>query len=435
MADFAFFSCSFYPNYLFQMFGINRKEKAAELTENHLKWEKETASAICWCCARTPSFVSSRILSVGDLWEFYAFQMPRIFPQQLQGKLHLHFLGCYTSSPAQHAIKKKQKKLFWWRLDTAAGVFSDSSRVSDRIPLKVKFGDAGVMNGVSLRFVVTPFAADVRWAWSRWVLLMIILAGQNTICQFPVRRGSNFPPDCTLVMTNTADIQTASQLRLGAAVETWSPCCRGGKGDFFSLDFNVKINSINNDDDNNKKAFVISFPSSVQALNNCTDATLGQQVPFCRLLSPPPNPPPPPQCTHHPRSASGWRLGQLTSSVESDFLSSKQADFKEEQKVAFDREAEIIFKIHFRPQRSFFCYFLFYAVKKKRHCGSSDTSLHKFERRLFHWNPRQPCNIYNLWHFKEIRWCIYVKKKKFWNFYPHNYVFSAFEFPQVKRRH
>lgn len=72
------------------------------------------------------------------------------------------------------------------------------------------------------------------------MLLMIILAGQNTICQFPVRRGSNFPPDCTLVMTNTADIQTASQLRLGAAVETWPPRCRGGKGDFFSLDFNVK---------------------------------------------------------------------------------------------------------------------------------------------------------------------------------------------------
>lgn len=51
---------------------------------------------------------------------------------------------------------------------------------------------------------------------------MIILAGQNTICQFPVRRVSNFPPDCTLVMTNTAGIQTASQLRLEAAVETWS---------------------------------------------------------------------------------------------------------------------------------------------------------------------------------------------------------------------
>lgn len=141
----------------------------------------------------------------------------------------IHHLRLNTQS------KKKQKKnaQVWWRLDTAAGVFSDSSRVSDRIPLKVKFGDAGVMNGVSLRFVVTPFAADVRWAWSRWVLLMIILAGQNTICQFPVRRGSNFPPDCTLVMTNTADIQTASQLRLGAAVETWSRCCRGGKGDFF----------------------------------------------------------------------------------------------------------------------------------------------------------------------------------------------------------
>lgn len=217
------------------MFGINGKEKAAEITANHLKWEKETVSAICWCSAWTPSFVSSRILSVGDLWESYTFQMPRIFPLQLQGKLHLHFLGCYTSPLAQHAINKKKKKTaqVWWRLDTAAGVFSDSFRVSDRIPLKVKFGDAGVMNGVSLRFLLTLFAADVRWAWSRWVLLMIILAGQNTICQFPVRRGSNFPPDCTLVMTNTADIQTASELRLGAAVETWSRCCRGGNEDFF----------------------------------------------------------------------------------------------------------------------------------------------------------------------------------------------------------
>lgn len=135
------------------------------------------------------------------------------------------------------AIKKEKKKKeeiaqVWWRLDIAAGVFSDSCRVFDRIPLKVKFGDAGVTNGVSLRFLVTLFAAGVRWAWSRWVLLMIILAGQNTICQFPVRRGSNFPPDCTLVMTYTAAIQAASELRLDAAVETWSPCCRGGKEGF-----------------------------------------------------------------------------------------------------------------------------------------------------------------------------------------------------------
>lgn len=161
------------------------------------------------------------------------------FPTAAARKTSSAFSGLLYIISGSTRNQKKTAQV-WWRLDTAAGVFSDSSRVSDRIPLKVKFADAAVMNGVSLRFLVTPFAADVRWAWSRWVLLMIILAGQNTICQFPVRRGSNFPPDCTLVMTNTADIQTASELRLGAAVETWSPCCRGGKGDFFSSDFNVK---------------------------------------------------------------------------------------------------------------------------------------------------------------------------------------------------
>lgn len=158
------------------------------------------------------------------------------FPTAAARKTSSAFSGLLHITSGSTCYQKKTKKKtaqVWWRLDTAAGVFSDSCRVSDRIPLKVKFGDAGVMNGVSLRFLLTLFAADVRWAWSRWVLLMIILTGQNTICQFPVRRGSNFPPDCTLVMTNTADIQTASELRLGAAVETWSRCCRGGNEDFF----------------------------------------------------------------------------------------------------------------------------------------------------------------------------------------------------------
>lgn len=40
----------------------------------------------------------------------------------------------------------------------------------------------------------------------RRLLLMMILWGQNTICQFWMQCGCNFPPDCTPVMTNTPDI-------------------------------------------------------------------------------------------------------------------------------------------------------------------------------------------------------------------------------------